>query len=102
MRHWIPAAALLLGGCATTPVPTVIVDLQQDKVVVQGDSSTEFEEIVAKAREGCLLHGRKPVPISETCAGGTSCHTYCYSSTSCTTTCEEDCDTKHHLFACTE
>ena len=102
MRYWLLAIAPLLGACSTTPAPTVIVDLQHDKVIVQSDSSTLPEDIVGKAAEGCAIHGRKPVPISETCAGGTSCNTYCYSSTSCITTCDEDCGTKHHLFACTE
>ena len=99
MRNWVLVAGLLLGGCFP-PAATVIVDLQEDKVVVQGDADTEFKEIVAEATEGCALHGRKPVAISESCAGGQSCMTNCY-SWGCSTSCSEDCDIKHHLFACT-
>lgn len=93
--------AVTLGGCFA-PAPTVIVDLEDDKIIVQGDANTEFEEIVAEATEGCAIHGRKPVPISESCAGETFCHTSCNQSGGCFTACGDGCDVKHHLFACTE
>ena len=101
MRQWIAAALFVLGGC-TTPAPTVITDLEDDKVIIQAVATTAFEQILDKATEGCAIHGRKPVPISESCAGESSCHTRCYQWMGCSTTCSKDCWVKHHLFACTD
>ena len=73
MRRWIVIAAMLSAGC--TPVPTVIVDLEEDKVVIQADAVTAFDEIKSMAAEGCALHHRKPIAISASCAGRSSCYT---------------------------
>ena len=101
MKNWLVGTALILAGCFPL-APTVIVDLDRDKVVVQGDAGTEFEEIATQAKEGCALHRRKAVAISESCAGGQRCYTNCSTYGGCYTNCSEDCDIKHHLFACTE
>ena len=104
MKAWIISSAIVIGGCSSTP--PVIVDLQHDKVVVQEQMLTDIDQIAAKAAEGCALHNRKGVPVSVSCAGGSSCSTSCaptwgYGETSCVTTCSEGCWTRHHLFACT-
>ena len=72
--------AFLVGGCAA---PAVIADLETDKVIVQSRLGTSPEDIAAKAREGCALHGRTAVPISKQCLDN-----YCISA--------------NHLFACKE
>ena len=100
MKNWVVVAALILGGCFA-PAPTIIVELEQDRVVVQSDANAPFTEIEAEATDGCELHGRNAVAISESCAGGQSCYTSCHTY-GCSTSCSEDCDIKHHLFACTE
>ena len=75
---FVIAGAAALGGCAA---PAVISDLEDDKVIVQGNQHTSQEDVAKKAAEGCAVHGRKAVPISQWCAGS-----YC--------------SVKRHLFAC--
>jgi len=65
-------------GCA----PALIVDLEDDKVIVQAGSSIKDSEVLAKAREGCSIHGRRPVPV-----GSMQCL-------------DQYCLTARHLFAC--
>ena len=56
MRHIILALSLpfLITGCATT---AVIVDLEDDKVIVQG-SGGDMVVINSEARKGCAMHDR--------------------------------------------
>ena len=63
------AILLLLAGSlgACTAAPAVISDLEEDKVIVQSGMGTPDHEIVAKAREGCRIHGRTAQAISYAC-----------------------------------
>ena len=65
-RNAMVLALLMLAGCATN---AVISDLEQDKVIVQATGNDQAV-IDAKAREGCALHGRKPVAVSYRCLDG--------------------------------
>ena len=73
------AIATVGAGCASTPA--VIADLEEDKVIVQKGLGTSDHEILAKAKEGCALHGRIPIPLSKVCLDQ-----YCFE--------------ENHLFAC--
>ena len=95
----LAVAIVVIAGCAP-PGPTMIVDLQADKVLVAADDSTPAAEVAAVAIEGCGLHGRRPEPLSASCAGGQSCSTTCNAYVGCFTTCAESCARKHYLFAC--
>ena len=44
-------------GCVAKP--PVIVDLEQDKVVIEGGMRTSKEALIAKAEEGCAIHGKQ-------------------------------------------
>ncbi len=79
-KFGVLAIAFVLGGCAAE---AVISDLETDKVIVQSRLGTKPEDVAAKAREGCALHGRMAVPISKQCLDN-----YCFSA--------------NHLFACKE
>ena len=71
--------ALLLTGCMSTPA--VILDLEEDKVIVQGGLGTTQESIQQEAVRGCAIHGRRPVAINQMCL-------------------DEYCIRKQFLFAC--
>ncbi len=73
--------ATALAGCV--PDPAVIADLETDKVIVHSGYGTSADAIVAKAVEGCAMHGRVPWALSEQCL-------------------DRYCSYKNHLFACLE
>ncbi len=86
-----------LAGCKTV-VPLAIVDLQTDKVVIQGGDDEDDTAVVAKAREGCSVHGRIPLYLSEgRHCSGTACFSSGYSAFCSPASC-----VMHHLFACIE
>ena len=77
-RALVGAVLLLLGACAA---PAIISDINDSALKVQSGIGTSDEAILAKAREGCGIYGKKPVRISFVCK-------------------DEYCFTKNHLFAC--
>lgn len=104
------AALLLIGalsfaGCKTV-VPLAIVDLQADKVIVQAGDDEAPAVVEEKAREGCALHGRVPLYLSERQSCGS---TVCFTGASYivgnqvlggNTFCGPSDCVMHHLFAC--
>ena len=79
---WKSIAALsiivvALSGCATR---AVISDLEEDKVKVQA-TGNDMSVIMAEASNGCSIHDRKPISISNRCL-------------------DNYCVTKEYLFAC--
>ncbi len=91
---FLAMGVVLLAGCA--PTPLVIADLETDKVVIQADQSESDAAILAKAREGCSIHDRTPLPLSmqERC-GRVSCY-----GTGRNIFCGHSNCWNEHLFAC--
>ena len=52
---------------ACQPVPAVISDISEDKVVVQKRMMTQPRDVIEKARHACALYDRVPVPMSTKC-----------------------------------
>jgi hypothetical protein len=64
-------AALATAACAA---PAVISDINDSSLKIQVNNLTPETEIAQKAREGCGLYNKTPVPISHRCMDG-----YCMS-----------------------
>jgi hypothetical protein len=65
------ATALVTAACAA---PAVISDINDSSLKIQVNSYTPESEIAQKAREGCAIYDKTPVPISHRCMDG-----YCIS-----------------------
>jgi len=101
----LAVGVISLTGCKTV-VPLAIVDLQTDKVVIQAGEDESATAVADKAREGCSIHGRVPLYLSERKQCGS---TVCFTGASYVvgnqvmggnTFCgPADC-AMHHLFAC--
>ena len=90
---------LLISGCTDEPTPLVISDLTPDKVVIQADDEESRGAVLEKAREGCAIHRRTPLPLSTArkCGPSTSCQ-----AIGRQIYCGPDNCWKEHLFACVE
>lgn len=68
--NWKPFAVLMALAAAACAAPAVISDINDSSLKIQVNSYTPATEIAAKAREGCGIYNKQPVPISERCMDG--------------------------------
>jgi hypothetical protein len=69
-----PAILLGLVALASCAAPAVISDINDSALRIQVNALTPPAEIAQRARDGCAIYGKEPVPISSRCVNGNCDH----------------------------